>query len=207
MSEIDWRISGTYLESCNCDAPCPCRTIDGVPGGRSTHGICLGALSWHIEDGRLGSLELSGLSVALAARYSDDEKGSPWTVALYVDERGDDEQRHALEQIFTGRLGGDVLDHFPWAWKPSKLLGVRPARIELDHTPRRQWFRVKDAVSVSIRGPFETEQTITCVIPGHEQQGEELIAEELRAEGERPLRFELSGTCAYAARFEYRSEE
>ena len=46
-----WRVAGTYLESCNCDAICPCRRIGGVPGGRSTHGICLGALSWRIEDG------------------------------------------------------------------------------------------------------------------------------------------------------------
>src|SRR5689334_24643889 len=39
-------IRGSYFESCNCDAICPCRRINGVPGGRSTHGICLGVLSW-----------------------------------------------------------------------------------------------------------------------------------------------------------------
>ncbi len=201
---MSWHIAGSYLESCNCDAPCPCRRINDVPGGRSTHGICLGALSWHIEDGRAGSIELSGLSVALASYYSDDEEGSPWTFVLYVDERGDDEQRHALEQIFTGRLGGDVLDHFPWAWKTSNLVVVRPARIELDHTPRRQWFRVNDVINVRIRGPLEDDTTITCVIPGHHQQGEELIAEQLEVNTQPPLQFELSGSCAYASVFDYR---
>jgi hypothetical protein len=34
------RIRAVYFESCNCDAICPCRRIDGVPGGRSTHGVC-----------------------------------------------------------------------------------------------------------------------------------------------------------------------
>src|SRR5439155_12834145 len=85
---VSYRVRGTYLESCNCDAPCPCRRIDGRPGGRSTLGICDGALSWSIEEGSADDIELSGLGVVLAARYSDDEKGSPWTFALFVDERG-----------------------------------------------------------------------------------------------------------------------
>ena len=73
----DWRVSGSYLESCNCDAICPCRRINGVSGGRSTYGICEGALNWQIVDGHAADLDLSGLGVALAARYSDDEEGSP----------------------------------------------------------------------------------------------------------------------------------
>jgi hypothetical protein len=207
LGGLSWHIAGTYLESCNCDAPCPCRRIDGIPGGRSTHGICLGALSWHIVDGDAEGVDLSDLSVALAARYSDDEEGSPWTFVLYVDERGDEEQRHVLEKIFKGRLGGDVLEHFPWAWKASDLRAVHPARIELDHTARRQWFRVEDAISVRIRGPFEGDATITCVIPGHDRLGEELIADELKVEGGSPLDFELTGNCAYAAPFDYRGAD
>ncbi|MGB2952173.1 MAG: DUF1326 domain-containing protein [Gaiellaceae bacterium] len=199
----EWSVAGTYVESCNCEAICPCRRIDGAAGGRSTYGICLGALSWLIEDGRAGATDLSGLAVALASRYSDDEEGSPWTFVLYLDERGDTEQTQALEQIFLGRTLGTQIEHFPWAWKASNLVAVRPARIELDHTPGRQWFRVRDVVTVRIAGPVDDEATVTCVIPGHEQQGEELIAERLAVEEEPPLRFEYSGNCGYAARFEY----
>ena len=47
-------------------------------GGRSTYGVCLGALSWRIEDGRAGEVDLSGLDVVLASSYDDDEPGSPW---------------------------------------------------------------------------------------------------------------------------------
>jgi hypothetical protein len=50
-SYLPWRISGTYLEACNCEAICPCRRIGGRQGGRSTTGICLGSLSWQIEEG------------------------------------------------------------------------------------------------------------------------------------------------------------
>src|SRR5215471_18692523 len=117
-----WHIRGTYFESCNCDAICPCRRIDGVAGGRSTHGVCMGVLSWLIEDGAANGIGLSGLPVALALRYSDDEPGSPWTWVLYLDATASAPQREALEAIFTGRLGGDTLAHFPWAWKDSELV-------------------------------------------------------------------------------------
>jgi hypothetical protein len=99
---MSWRIRGTYFESCNCDAICPCRRIDGALGGRSTHGVCMGVLSWLIEEGAADSTDRAGLPVALACRYSDDEPGSPWTWALYLDASASSEQRAALEGIFTG---------------------------------------------------------------------------------------------------------
>src|SRR5436305_10162190 len=91
--EVSWRIRGTYFESCNCDAICPCRRIDSVAGGRSTHGICLGVLSWLIEEGDAAGTDLAGLAVALAIRYDDDEPGAPWMWILYLDERASEEQQ------------------------------------------------------------------------------------------------------------------
>ena len=206
MTVDAWRVAGTYLESCNCDAICPCRMVDGARGGRSTYGLCLGALSWFVDEGRVGDVDLSRLGVVLASRYHDDEQGSPWTFALYVDERGDEAQREALAAIFSGRLGGDAVRHFPWAWKPSELLAVRPARIEIDHTRRRGWFRAGEYVEVRVRGPVAAGEAVRCVIPGYERAGEELVAETLAVGDEPPLRFEFSGNCAYASTFEYRSD-
>ena len=163
---MGWRIRGTYFESCNCDAICPCRRIDGVAGGRSTHGVCMGVLSWLIQDGAANGIDLSGLPVALAIRYSDDEPGSPWTWVLYLDAAAGDPQRDALQAIFTGRLGGDALSHFPWAWKDSELVAVRPVEIDVDHTRRRQRLRIRDHISVRIRDRYAGEETVTCVIPG-----------------------------------------
>ena len=197
-----WHIRGTYFESCNCDAICPCRRIDGVPGGRSTHGICLGVLTWLIEEGQANGTDLAGLPVAMAISFDDDEPGSPWTWILYVDERTSDEQQAALEAIFTGRLGGDALEHFPWAWKASELLGVRRVGIELDHTRRRQWLRIRDRVTVRIRDRYAGEEAVTCVVSGHDQDGEELVADELRVD-DGPLSFEYNGICGYAASFDY----
>ena len=199
---MSWRIEGTYFESCNCDAVCPCRRIDGVAGGRSTHGVCLGVLSWLIERGAVDGTDLSGLPVALACRYSDDEPGSPWTWVLYLDARASGPQRAALEAIFTGRLGGDALRHFPWAWKPSELVAVRPVDIEVDHTRRRQRLRIRDHVSVRIRDRFAADATVTCVIPGHQRAGEELVTDELTVD-DAPLAFSYRGVCGYGATFDY----
>ena len=197
-----WRIQGSYFESCNCEAICPCRTIDGRRGGRSTHGECLGVLSWVIDQGSADAIALDGLAVGMAIRYHDDEPGSPWSYVLYLDERALPDQRDALEGIYTGRFGGDALRHFPWAWKESRLLAVRSVEMEVSHEPRRQWLRVRDHVTVRIRDAWSGPETVSCVIPGHEQRGEELIADELRvADGS--LRFELHGNCGYSSEFDY----
>jgi hypothetical protein len=199
---MSWRIRGTYFESCNCEAICPCRRIDGVPGGRSTHGVCIGVLSWLIGEGAADGTDLSGVPVALACRYSDDEPGSPWTWILCLDARASSEQRGALEGIFSGRFGGDAERHFPWVWKPSELVAVRPVEIEVDHTRHRQWLRIRDRVSVRIRDRYAGGETVTCVIPGHERAGDELVADDLVIE-DGPLAFNYRGVCGYGSTFDY----
>jgi hypothetical protein len=200
----DWQLAGSYLEACNCEAICPCRRIGGRSGGRSTHGVCMGALSWRIEAGHADELPLADLGVVLASRYSDDEPGSPWSYVLYIDERGDEAQAEALADIFTGRRGGTALKQFPWAFKAGHLLGVRRAGIAIDHTPGRGWFRAGGQVSVRVREPVAGQPTVTCVIPGHDRSGRELVADLLEV-GDGPLAFELRGVCAYESTFEYSS--
>jgi hypothetical protein len=202
---LPWKISGSYLEACNCDAICPCRRIGGRQGGRSTQGTCMGALSWMVEDGRAGETDLAGLGTVLVLRYPDDEPGSPWDFFLYVDERGNEHQRDALVGIFTGRLGGTPEQQFPWVWKPSNPLGWRPAGIQIDHTPGRGFFRSGENVTLRIRGPVVDQEPVTCVIPGHHRSGTELYAHLLQV-NEGPLAFELTGKCGYESSFEYSSE-
>jgi hypothetical protein len=203
MTATPWHLDGTYLESCNCDAICPCRAVDGEKGGRSTHGECIGALSWKIEDGRAADVDLSGLGVVMASRYHDDEEGSPWSFYLYLDREGSDQQRDLLRRIWTGELGGTPLKQFPWAWKPSNLLGVRAVEIAIDHTPAKGWFRA-GSVTVRIRDRFSEQGAVTCVIPGHHRAGDEVVAEEIRIQ-EDAFALEMSGVCGYETTFSYSS--
>ena len=126
---VPWQISGSYLEACNCEAICPCRRIGGRPGGRSTYGECFGALSWIVEAGHADGVELAGMRAVLVTRYHDDEPGSPWTYALFVDARGTEAQRSAMADIFTGRLGGTARKQFPWVFKDAHPQGVEAARL------------------------------------------------------------------------------
>ncbi len=199
-----WRIAGSYYEACNCDAICPCRRQGNKPGGRSTYGLCEFALSWSILDGHAGGLDLSGLDVVMVGAYDDDEAGSPWRVALYVDERGTHDQQEAVASVFLGRSGGTVFRNFAAAIR--EVYAVRPARIEIEHATGRERFRVPDHVEVVAREPVVTDLAVTCGIPGHDRQGHEIIAEVMRVD-EGPLAWEIHGRCSYAATFDYVADD
>ncbi len=199
---MNYRVRGSYLESCNCDAICPCRMIDGVRGGRSTHGICFGVLTWSIDEGHLADVDLSGLAASLVCRYDDDEPGSPWSIVLHVDERGDTAQRKALTQVFLGEAGGETVGALPWVRKARNLVDVRVSPIELTPDGEGYAVRVGRAARVRATRPVETTQTVRCVIPGYDRAGYELYADELIVD-DNPFAWELAGNCAFASDFDY----
>lgn len=207
MNELrPWALAGSYLEACNCEVICPCRRIGGRRGGRSTYGVCVGALSWAVEEGHAGEVDLSGARVVLVSHYDDDEPRSPWDFFLYIDESAGERERAALAQIYLGHAGGTPLRQFPWAFKPSRLIEVRSARIEVAHTPRRGWFRVGRDVEVRVAGSVPDQEPVTCLIPGHQRSGEEVQVALLRSSAA-PLDFEYAGRCGYQASFAYSSDD
>jgi len=199
---MGWHIEGDYFESCNCEAICPCRMVGGVPGGRSTYGICMGVLSWLVREGHADGVDLGGLAAAFVIRYEDDEPGSPWSFVVHVDERGSEEQREALASILTGKLGGEEVLRLPWVRKPSEELAVRASPIELRVDGDRKELRVGSAVELAATKPFPTEERVSCVIPGHHIAGTEYYAERLAVHDE-PFEWELEGNCAFVSTFSY----
>jgi hypothetical protein len=197
-----WRVAGTYFESCNCDAVCPCRMVSGVRGGRSTHGICMGALSWLIDQGQAGDMDLSGLAVALVCRYDDDEPGSPWRLVLHVDARATAEQHRALAAIYLGEAGGDHVSALPWVRKAVDSVAVRSSAIEIRHDGREHELHVGSSATVRASRPVETDADISCIISGYERIGTELYSDDLILQGD-DLDTELHGTCAFVAPFDY----
>lgn len=202
---MTYAVSGPYFETCNCDPICPCRMVDGAPGGRSTHGICFGALAWFVEEGHVAETEVSGLAAVLVIRYDDDEPGSPWTIVLHVDADGTEQQRAALEAVFLGRLGGPKVGALPWVRKASHLVAVRASRIELAPEGDGYSLRVGTAVRARASRRVPTDSAVRCVIPGYDQPGHELVADELVVDDD-PLGWELEGNCAFASRFAYASD-
>jgi hypothetical protein len=98
-----WTASGDFFDVCKCNIACPC-TYAQAP----TYGDCEAVLAYHIKNGYYGETSLDGLNV-LALSYF---KGNLWagetkaSIAAYIDERADQQQREALQMIFTGRAGG-----------------------------------------------------------------------------------------------------
>jgi hypothetical protein len=179
--------------------------VDGIKGGRSTHGICFGALAWLVEDGHQGEIDLDGLAAVLVVRYDDDEPGSPWTIVLHVDARGSEEQRQALADIFLGDLGGPQVGVLPWVRKERHVVAVRTDAIELTPDGEGYLLRVGDAVRARANRPVPDEAVVRCVIPGYDQPGRELVADEVAVKDD-PFEWELAENCAFASRFAYASE-
>ena len=204
MAETEFLVRGQYFESCNCDAICPCRMVGGVPGGRSTHGVCYGALSWRIDEGSIGGVNVGGLAVALVMSYSDDEPGSPWTLVLHVDASGSTEQREAIEDLFLGRLHGPHVDVLPWIRKERDVIDVRASGIELVPEGDGYRLRVGEAVAITAASAVAGQGEVSCIVSGYERIGTELVAKRFEVD-DAPFSWELSETCAFAAGFEYSS--
>ena len=196
MGDVSFRVRGDYLESCNCEAICPCRMVGGIPGGRSTYGICFGLLTWRIEEGFVDEVDVSGLNVALDIYYDDDEEGSPWTVRLHVDARSTPAQHDALAGVFLDGLGGPHTSRLPWIRKARHLVGIERSEIEL--TPGEA--RVGNRIRLRATRPVLGDEAVACGIPGYGEPGQELYADELVGPG-----YELHGNCAFASRFDYAS--
>ena len=117
-----WKIAGSYFEACNCDIACPCVFL-----GPPTTGDCTLLVAWHIDQGRYGQVDLDGLNAVLAVQSPGHMMEGKWQVALYVDERVNQDQRDALTQIFSGQAGGHLAGVVPLI---GEVLGVKAAPIE-----------------------------------------------------------------------------
>jgi hypothetical protein len=196
-----WNVSGSYFEVCNCEAICPCRRQGNRKGGNPSYETCDFALSWWIENGRVGPTDLAGLKVVMAGRYQREDSNA-WSVSLYLDERATPEQSAALSALFLGRVDGTTVPTLPFAAWITEVHATRSARIELDHTPDAQRIEVAPYLTVKAREPVTQESRISCGIPGHQFAGQELRAEVVRYE-DGPYDWEFRGRCGFASAFSY----
>jgi hypothetical protein len=106
-------------------------------------------LAWHIDQGRFGDVNLDGLNAVLAAHAPGHMLEVKWKVALYVDERANQDQRGALTQIFSGQEGGHLAGLSPLI---GEVLGVKAAPIEYRSEGKRRSLRLGDVADAEIDG-------------------------------------------------------
>ena len=104
MADMSWKISGEYMESCNCDQLCPC--IFTNPQGPVTYDDCRVFMAFRIDKGSSGDVDLSGLCIALAAKTGRVMADGNWIYGGFVDEKANDAQREILTAIIGGDAGG-----------------------------------------------------------------------------------------------------
>lgn len=118
----NWKVRGTFFETCNCLPACPC-SFTNAP----TEGECKVVVAWHVDEGHYGAADLAGLNAALFAYAPGHMLETKWRVALYTDERASPQQADALGKIFSGQDGGHLAALAPLI---GEVLGVRAVPIE-----------------------------------------------------------------------------
>lgn len=125
-----WQLEGRLIEACSCKIACPCVLGPAEPD----QGWCSGALTFAIDRGQSGDVDLSGRTVVLRIDLPKDFAGGDGTARLYIDDGAADNQLTELEDIFQGRKEGPgaVLSSLVSQWLSTE---AAPIRIEGGDAP------------------------------------------------------------------------
>lgn len=161
----EWKLDGTYFETCNCEAACPC-----VFTSPPTTGECTVLIAWHVDRGAFDQVSLDGLNVALAVHAPGHMLQTKWKAAVYVDERAGEAQKNALLTIFSGKAGGHpaVLASFV-----GEILGAKSVPMRYASEGRKASLSVPGTIAAEIEalagqggGPITVAGHPLCVAPG-----------------------------------------
>lgn len=156
----DWRLEGDYFDGCNCKSICPC-----IFALDPTEGDCKGLAAWHIEKGHFtnwtsrtnsntsnNSINLAGLNVVISVRAPGNMlTGSKWKIALYLDEKANNDQKEALTKIFTGQVGGEFFAEM--LSRVGEILGTRSVPIEFNiEGKKRRKIKIPSIAEMEIEG-------------------------------------------------------
>jgi hypothetical protein len=100
-----WTASGDWFDVCKCNVPCPCEFAQAP-----TYDDCDGIMAYNFKKGSYGETSLDGLNVLALVSF----KGNIWAgdgktklnMAIFFDEKASDQQKEALNMIFSGKAGG-----------------------------------------------------------------------------------------------------
>jgi len=147
MATPQWKISGDYLEACNCDSVCPCPT-SGL-AARPTKGSCDAGLVFHVERGAHGPTTLDGLNFAVLLHTPGPMIAGNWTVGVIVDERATAAQREALVAIGSGQGGGPMGALGPLV---GNFAGVEAKAIRIERDGMRRSVSIPGVLDLAVEG-------------------------------------------------------
>jgi hypothetical protein len=157
-----WRLAGSYFETCSCDVVCPCTA--SLSFG-ATNDYCRVVLVFHVKDGEVEGVDVSGLTVAAVADTPKVMTEGNWRIGVFIDAAASDEQAEKLGGVFSGALGGPMEALGPLI---GENLGVERAPIEVHEDGVKHSVRIGDAVDFEIEDivPFGVESGEAAKLTG-----------------------------------------
>jgi hypothetical protein len=197
-----WNLTGTYLETCNCEAACPCVFL-----APPTEEDCTLLVGWHIDKGNFGNVDLGNLNVALAVHSPGHMAEVKWRAALYFDRNASEKQTEALTRIFTGQAGGHpgrLVSHV------GEVLGIKSVPIEYTADGKRRGMKVAHVAEAdieAIEGQGGADVTIEnhplCIAPGYKA----VVAKSKKLKfQDHGLHWEITGKNGFYSPFSYQGK-
>ena len=140
-----WQIAGNYIENCNCEQICPC-TSAGIGNAVADYDRCTPLLAFEVTDGAIEGVDVSGTGVLAVADTPADMGEGNWRLGLLID-AGSDEQAEALEQVFSGALGGPMGALAPLI---GEFLGVERVSLAFSHDGRNHRVEAGGLTTVAV---------------------------------------------------------
>ncbi len=149
-----WHLRGEYFENCNCEVLCPC-LLPGRPQD-PTEGHCDMAFAFHVEEGECHGVPLNGLTFVVVMYVPGKMRDPNWTMAVYVDERANQEQRTALGRILSGAIGGPMER---WRALTSDFLGIQYVPITFTAAGHTRSVTIPWVMDFTVEGMVREHQT------------------------------------------------
>ncbi len=100
-----YSVEGQLLEVCTCNILCPCWV-----GGDPDEGYCEAIVGWHINEGEIDGVDVSGRTFAMLVHIPGNVLDGNWKARLYVDQDTSDAQQEGILNLWGGKLGGAITD-------------------------------------------------------------------------------------------------
>ncbi len=160
-----YQLEGRLLEVCTCNVLCPCWV-----GEDPDNGTCDGVLAWHVDEGTVDGMNVSGRTLVILCHIPGNILQGNWRVRVYVDDEATPEQKEALLNVWTGKLGGPVAD---LAKLVGEVVAVEQVPITFEVQGVHGTLKVGKAIDAGLK-PFQgatgrdtaLHDTIFTTIPG-----------------------------------------
>jgi hypothetical protein len=158
MAIKNWKLEGSYFESCNCENICPCILLKDP-----TEGFCRAIVGWHIKKGHCGKVSLDGLKVGVWLHAPGNLTHGNWRLALYVDDKASDAQFDAICSLWSGEGGGHL---GVIAGLVSEVISAKRAKITFKSTKTLKHLII-DGVGENEMVPMQGEEGKPVTLSNH----------------------------------------